>query len=177
MTIRDWLIKIFGDAFKKTIKLPTTPTLPPVEEPNTTTPATTVDISGMEQAVPLVPLMGKTDSEVNENLRQRWASGHQDSCGGLPGDIRPLLVRPSGGTFGWKYIITDRQSDGPSIVLDGDYMTVTSGNYKGQRFEVYGKSDHEWDNGKIPVDFVAIKSGERTIRKHFVSFRAYNLTK
>jgi len=148
-------------------------TTSPATNPASVTPAVAVDVSGMTRAVPLVPYLGADDAEVNAVLYKRWQDGGTDSCGGLPGDTRPLLVRPSGGTFGWKYIITERESNGPNIILDGDYMTVTSGWYKGQYFKVIGKSDKEWDNGKIPRDFEAIKSGERTLRKHFVSFEAY----
>ena len=140
--------------------------------PTATNPAT--DTSGMVQAVPLVPYLGADDNAVNSVLFKRWQDGGNDGCGGLPEDTRPLLIRPAGGTFGWKYVITEREANGPNIILDGDYMTVTSGWYKGQFFKFEGKSDKEWDNGKRPTDFEAVKSGVRTLRKHFVSFTAWN---
>ena len=164
MTIRQWLIKMFGDVFQK------------VMAGKTITPQsdkTDDDLSGMAQAVPLVPYLGANDKAVDDVLYNRWQNGMADSCGGLPGDTRPLLMRPAGGTFGWKYLITEREENGPSIILDGDYMTVTSGWYKGQYFKFEGKSDKEWDNGNRPTDFEVVKSGERTLRKHFVSFTAW----
>lgn len=147
---------------------------PSTNEVSTVAPGSSVDTTGMTQATPLVPYLGADDGAVNAVLFKRWQDGGNDGCGGLPGDTRPLLMRPAGGTFGWKYIITEREANGPNIILDGDYMTVTSGWYKGQFFKFEGKSDKEWDNGQRPTDFEAVKSGVRTLRKHFVSFTAWN---
>ena len=121
--------------------------------------------------VPLVPEMGGNDKEVDANLYARWKAGVSDNCGGLPSDVRPLLIRPAGKTFGWKYVITEGAI---KISVNGDKMTVWCGDYKGQRLHLIGTSDHESPNtGARPEtlqDFVLLKSGVEGARKHFVYF-------
>lgn len=182
MTIRQWLTSIFGDLFRK---------FPPAQVPPlpggsaTNPPPGTVtgpvgcgcDLS-KPVAVPLVPALGNTDNEVDGALRQRWASGLSDNCGGLPGDVRPLLVRPAGKTFGWKYPVT---SGKVSVRLNGIRMTLfcgpvtdASGNPVSQRMHPIGASDHEApDNGKHPStlpDWVPFQSGVEGPKKHFAYY-------
>ena len=38
-----------------------------------------------------VPALGATESKVGEWLRKRWASGTDDSCGGLPQDRKSVV--------------------------------------------------------------------------------------
>jgi len=149
--------------------------LPTVAEIKPVTPVKPVATScgcnlSLPPIVPLVPEMGATDEAVDTNLRERWQAGTEDACGGLQGDIRPLLIRPCGKTFGWKYVITEGFI---RLVLNGDKMTVGCGDYKGQRLHVIGTSDHEMPAHGKPAtleDWVPIVSGQEGPKKHFVYF-------
>lgn len=90
------------------------------------------------------PVHGKTEKEVGENwLRPRWASGTDDSCGGLPHDVRPRAICPSGKSFGWKYAIT---KGAIKIRLEGNNMALSCGDVTvdglTQRWHFVGTSDH-----------------------------------
>lgn len=175
MTIRQWLIKLFGEAFKKVAKvLPPVVTSPVVIAPPTVDPApVAVDTTGMVQETPLVPYLGPDDAAVDKVLYDRWKAGMADTCGGLPGDVRPLGIRLNGKTFGWKEVIT---SGAVKIRLNGEKMTITDGPFKGQIWAVQGTSDHEMPaNGKPETlpDWTPLKSGVEGPKKHFAYFKCY----
>lgn len=110
------------------------------------------------------PVHGLTEKEVGEGwLRPRWASGTDDSCGGLPHDVRPRALTPSGKSFGWKYAIT---KGAIKIRFEGNQMAISCGDVTvdgmTQRWHFVGTSDHTSKEG-----WKDCKAGELTpIRKH-----------
>ena len=164
MTIRNWLIKWFGNAFKKAqATLPKVPDI--VTPPVTDKPATGncgCDLS-KPRAIFGVPVLGATESKVGDWLRARWASGTDDSCGGLPHDVRPRAICPSGKSFGWKYAITKGFI---KIRFEGNNMAISCGDVTvdglTQRWHFVGTSDHTSREG-----WKDCKPGEWTpIAKH-----------
>lgn len=96
MTIRQWLIKMFGDAFKKALpSLPIpTPTPNPVDPPSVTPDPVAVDTTK--------PLTMPLRSHGSEADVDRWlAAGGAPECGGISPDIRAMLIRPNGKTWGY----------------------------------------------------------------------------
>lgn len=163
-TIWNWLVSLVKSKAKK--KLPKVEDIKPTPEAK----GCGCDLSKL-LTVPLVPLLGNNDRKVNDELYNRWRMGIDDACGGLPGDVRPLLWRPTGRTFGWKDVIL---SGAIRIQLNGERMTLWCGNYKGQRLHLIGASDNEAPaSGARPEtlpDFVPMKSGVEGPKKHFVYF-------
>ena len=170
MTIRDWLVKWFGDAFKLANKVnPKVPVLNP-DAADDEVPAGRNGVSGdcgcdltKPRAVFGVPVLGATEAKVGEWLRARWARGTDDSCGGLPHDVRPRALCPSGKSFGWKYAITKGYI---KIRFEGDNMAISCGDVTvdglTQRWHFVGTSDHTSKEG-----WKDCKPGELTpIRKH-----------
>jgi hypothetical protein len=164
MTIRNWLIKWFGDTFKKAQatlpKVPDIVTPPVIDRP--ATKGCGCDLS-KPRAVFGVPVLGATESKVGEWLRARWASGTDDSCGGLPHDVRPRAICPSGKSFGWKYAITKGFI---KIRFEGNNMAISCGDVTvdglTQRWHFVGTSDHTSREG-----WKDCKPGEWTpIAKH-----------
>lgn len=156
MTIRNWLTKWFGCAFKKAQatlpKVPDIVTPPVADRPATGTtdhiPDATKKVCGCDLSKPRavfgVPVLGATESKVGDWLRARWASGTDDSCGGLPHDVRPRAICPSGKSFGWKYAITKG-----FIKIrfdDKGNMAISCGDVPAegltQRWHFVGTSDH-----------------------------------
>jgi hypothetical protein len=95
------------------------------------------------------PVHGKNETEVKAWLRQRWASGIADNCNGLPRDVRPKAVLPSGkGGLSWKYGIIDGKL---KIRFDGDNMALSCGDVTvdglTQRWHFIGTSTHEDKRG------------------------------
>lgn len=175
MTIRDWLVKWFGDVFKKVSKK--VPVIPDIVTPKPDVAPAACSCSLKDPlAVPLVPKLGSSDKEVDANLRQRWVDGAQDTCGGLPSDIRPLAIRPAGKTFGWKYPVTEGKI---SVRVNGDKMTISCGVYEGQSWHIIGGSDQEApSNGSHPStlsDWIAITPGKEGPRKHFAYFECRDI--
>ena len=110
-----------------------------------------------------VTVLGATESKVGEWLRKRWASGTDDSCGGLPHDVRPRAICPSGKSFGWKYAITKGYI---KIRFEGNNMAISCGDVTveglTQRWHFVGTSDHTSREG-----WKDCKPGEWTpIAKH-----------
>ena len=110
-----------------------------------------------------VPVLGATESKVGYWLRKRWASGTDDSCGGLPHDVRPRAICPSGKSFGWKYAITKGYI---KISFEGNNMAISCGDVTveglTQRWHFVGTSDHTSREG-----WKDCKPGEWTpIAKH-----------
>jgi hypothetical protein len=124
-------------------------------------------------AIPLVPYLGADDKAVNAKLYADYKAGIENGCGGLPGDVRPLLIRPSGGTFGYKHVIL---KGGVRVAINGSKMTVTCGDFQGQRFHIIGGSDHEApSNGAHPStlqDWQPITPGAACGKKHFIYLEA-----
>ena len=174
MTIRNWLTKWFGCAFKKAQatlpKVPDIVTPPVADRPATGTTDHIPDATkgcgcdlSKPRAVFGVPVLGATESKVGGWLRARWASGTDDSCGGLPHDVRPRAICPSGKSFGWKYAITKGFI---GIRFEGNNMALSCGDVTVdglvQRWHFVGTSDHTSREG-----WKDCKPGEWTpIAKH-----------
>ena len=175
MTIRQWLTKYFGSIFakelaKKNNTVPIIPLNPGVPAAPVEQKACTCDLT-KPLVTPLVPYLGPDDAAVDKVLYDRWKSGLSDTCGGLPGDTRPLAIRLNGKTFGWKDPVT---TGAVKIVIDGEQMTIFCGAYKGQQWHPIGGSDHEMPaNGKPETlsDWLPITPGVKGMRRHFVYFQ------
>jgi hypothetical protein len=116
------------------------------------------------------PVHGEDEAAVGAWLRQRWVGGKRDSCDGLPRDVRPQALNPSGkGPFNWKYGITDGKI---GIRFEGDNMAVTCGDVtvdgQTQRWHVVGCTNTE--EGRKAADWKPMQPGVMTAKKHFVCF-------
>ena len=140
------------------------PALPPILRP--ATPATTdcgCDLS-KPRAVFASPVHGATEGDVSQWLYDRWKGGTDDSCGGLPHDVRPRAICPSGKSFGWKYAITKGfikiRFDGKGNMMIDDGKVDVDGLVQG--WHLIGSSNSTSKEG-----WKDIKAGEWTpIRKH-----------
>jgi hypothetical protein len=116
------------------------------------------------------PVHGANESEVGAWLRQRWVDGKRDSCDGLPRDVRPQALNPSGKPpFNWKYGITDGKI---GIRFEGDMMAVMCGDVtvdgQTQRWHVVGCTNTE--EGRKAADWTPMTPGVMITKKHFVCF-------
>jgi hypothetical protein len=116
------------------------------------------------------PVHGADESAVGAWLRQRWVDGKRDSCDGLPRDVRPQALNPSGkGPFNWKYAITDGKV---GIRFEGNNMAVTCGDVivdgQTQRWHIVGCTNTE--EGRKAADWTPMTPGVMTTKKHFVCF-------
>lgn len=135
------------DAVKKCDK----PTLPPVITnalPTTVKPEGCVCDLSKPLALFASPVHGTTEAQIREWLRARWVAGKRDSCDGLPKDVRPKAILPSGKAVSWKYGITDGKIP---ISFNGDTMTLGCGDVAvdglTQRWHFVGTSTHEDKRG------------------------------
>ena len=120
------------------------------------------------------PVHGPDEAAVGAWLRQRWVDGKRDSCDGLPRDVRPQALNPSGrGPYNWKYAITE---GGVKIRFDGDMMAVTCGDVtvdgQTQRWHVVGCTNTE--EGRKAADWTPMTPGVMVKQKHFVCFEIRN---
>jgi hypothetical protein len=168
-----WIVKAL-DSYQRNkkmpeIKLPPTTPLPPADKPATGGPACSCDLS-KPLTIFASPVHGQDEAAVGAWLRQRWVDGKRDSCDGLPRDVRPQALNPSGrGPYNWKYAITE---GGVKIRFEGDQMAVSCGDVtvdgQSQRWHIVGCTDTE--EGRKAADWTPMEPGVLVGKKHFVCF-------
>lgn len=160
------------DAATNTPPAAVTNLVPVVKKPVTTSCG--CDLS-KPPAIFASPVHGQDEAAVGAWLRQRWVDGFRDHCDGLPQDVRPNALNPSGrGPFNWKYGITDGRI---SIKFDGKgNMMLGCGDVpvdgQVQRWHFVGTTDLE--EGRKGADFKEALPNEWTPKKHRACFDIRN---
>jgi hypothetical protein len=143
----------------------------------TTKPATTS--CGCDLTKPATvfasPVHGQDEAAVGAWLRQRWVDGKRDSCDGLPRDVRPQALNPSGrGPYNWKWAILgggvriEFNDKGEMRAICGDVPV----DGQVQRWHVAGCTNTE--EGKKAADWTPMEPGVWVKQKHFVCFEIRN---
>lgn len=149
MKIRDWLIKYFGDYFKKVTPAPT-----PAPTPNPT-PAPVVVTGDLEDPA------GYTEASVAANAN--FEECHIEPSTGLL--IRYAVYRPS--CRGWWMLSSLGEGH---VKLDGSKSngTLIAENFSknGQNIEVLGFADYEMHAGDTPENIRFITKGNSTPYNH-----------